>query len=81
MSLNESCSLSSYIEIDDTPPKPDRIRLICMGKGILGPDNANIESCDLPIFLTHATPINVSVKPVIVEDTRRYFNVEDCSFQ
>ncbi len=34
-----------------------------MGKGILGPDNASIETCNLPVFLTHPTPINVSVKP------------------
>lgn len=38
-----------------------------MGKGILGPDNASIEQTELPVFLTHPTPINVSVKPIIVE--------------
>lgn len=56
--------------IDETPPKPERIRLICMGKGILGPDNACIEQCDLPVFLTHPTPINVSVKPVLAADNK-----------
>mmetsp|Transcript_21309 Transcript_21309/g.31990 ORF Transcript_21309/g.31990 Transcript_21309/m.31990 type:complete len:143 (-) Transcript_21309:307-735(-) len=54
-------------EIDEVPPKADRIRLICMGKGILGPDQATIEQCDLPVFLTHPTPVNVSVKPVVVD--------------
>jgi hypothetical protein len=56
-----------YIELDDTAPKADRIRLICMGKGILGPDNISIEQNELPVFLTHPTPINVSVKPILTE--------------
>ncbi len=38
-----------------------------MGKGILGPDNISIEQSELPVFLTHPTPINVSVKPVLTE--------------
>lgn len=44
-----------------------------MGKGILGPDNASIETCSLPVFLTHPTPINVSVKPenLDVKESRR----------
>lgn len=41
----------------------DRIRLICMGKGILMPDGKSLKDCEIPIFDTHATPINVSVKP------------------
>ena len=41
-----------------------------MGKGILGPDNASIDQCDLPVFLTHPTPINVSVKPVLTVDNK-----------
>lgn len=47
-----------------------------MGKGILGPDNASIEHCGLPIFLTHPTPINVSVKPENIDskETRRILN-------
>lgn len=57
----------SPTEIDEVPPKGERIRLICMGKGILGPDQASIEQCELPVFLTHPTPVNVSVKPVIVD--------------
>jgi hypothetical protein len=60
-------------EIDDISPSPDRIRLICMGKGILSPESACIEQFDLPVFLTHPTPINVSVKPVMPDnkDSRR----------
>jgi len=54
-------------EIDEVPPKAERIRLICMGKGILGPDRGTIEQCDLPVFLTHPTPVNVSVKPVMAD--------------
>ena len=45
-----------------------RIRLICMGKGILQPDNITLEQCDIPVFKTHPTPVNVSVKPVVESD-------------
>lgn len=41
----------------------DRIRLICMGKGVLMPDTKSLGACELPVFKTHATPINVSVRP------------------
>ncbi|EED93095.1 predicted protein [Thalassiosira pseudonana CCMP1335] len=41
----------------------DKIRLICMGKGILMPDSKTLEGVDVPVFKTHATPINVSVRP------------------
>lgn len=41
----------------------DRIRLICMGKGILMPDTRTLEDCQVPVFKTHPTPINVSVRP------------------
>ena len=42
----------------------DQLRLICMGKGVLGPDIKTISECGVPIFQTHATPVNVSVRPV-----------------
>lgn len=41
----------------------DRIRLICMGKGFLMPDTRTLEDCQVPVFQTHPTPINVSVQP------------------
>lgn len=41
----------------------DRLRLICMGKGFLTPDSRTLSDCEVPVFTTHATPINVSVKP------------------
>lgn len=44
----------------------ERLRLICMGKGILGPDARTMEDCQVPVFKTHATPINVSMKPAHV---------------
>jgi len=34
-----------------------------MGKGILTPDTRTLEDCQIPVFKTHPTPINVSVKP------------------
>mmetsp|Transcript_15540 Transcript_15540/g.18436 ORF Transcript_15540/g.18436 Transcript_15540/m.18436 type:complete len:173 (+) Transcript_15540:149-667(+) len=45
-----------------------RIRLICMGKGILQPDGITLEQCDIPVFKTHATPVNVSIKPSNVSE-------------
>jgi hypothetical protein len=41
----------------------DRVRLICMGKGILMPDTRTLEDCLIPVFKTHPTPVNVSVRP------------------
>lgn len=51
-------------DLDASAPSYDRIRLICMGKGILGPASSTLEEVEVPVFLTHPTPINVSVKPV-----------------
>lgn len=41
----------------------DKIRLICMGKGMLSPDTKSLEACDVPVFKTHSTPVNVAVRP------------------
>lgn len=41
----------------------DKLRLICMGKGILMPDSRSLKDCQVPVFKTHPTPVNVSVKP------------------
>lgn len=48
----------------------DRIRLICMGKGILMPDSKTLKAAEVPVFKTHPTPINVSVRP---EDRKETF--------
>mmetsp|Transcript_22683 Transcript_22683/g.27821 ORF Transcript_22683/g.27821 Transcript_22683/m.27821 type:complete len:144 (-) Transcript_22683:136-567(-) len=63
-------------EINDTPPKSDRIRLICMGKGVLSPGSMSLEQCELPVFLTHPTPVNVSVRPIMMDqkDSRKSSN-------
>jgi len=45
----------------------DRLRLICMGKGILMPDSRTLEDCEVPVFKTHPTPINVAVRPENVD--------------
>ena len=34
-----------------------------MGKGFLMPDTRTLEDCQIPVFKTHPTPINVSVRP------------------
>ena len=42
----------------------DRLRrLVCMGKGILMPDTRTLVDCQVPVFKTHPTPVNVSVRP------------------
>ncbi|KAG7366878.1 ubiquitin-2/rad60 SUMO-like protein [Nitzschia inconspicua] len=50
----------------------DQLRLICMGKGMLMPDSRTLEDCQVPVFKTHPTPINVSVRPntTAVETTK-----------
>eukprot|EP00979_Chaetoceros_neogracilis_P008367 scaffold1862_cov268-Chaetoceros_neogracile.AAC.32 len=59
-------------EIDGDVPSLDRIRLICMGRGILGPANGSLEDNEVPVFLTHPTPVNVSVKPILVNHKKSY---------
>ena len=34
-----------------------------MGKGFLMPDTRTLEDCQIPVFKTHPTPINVMVRP------------------
>jgi Ubiquitin-2 like Rad60 SUMO-like len=41
----------------------ENLRLICMGKGYLSPDSRTLADCQVPVFKTHPTPVNVSVKP------------------
>jgi hypothetical protein len=36
-----------------------------MGKGVLGPPEATLEECEVPVFTTHPTPVNVSIKPIL----------------
>lgn len=38
-----------------------------MGKGLLMPDSRTLEDCQVPVFKTHPTPINVSVRPEFIE--------------
>jgi len=60
--------LSLWPEELESCSEGGRIRLICMGKGILEPDSITLEQCDLPVFKTHATPINVSIRPKVVSE-------------
>jgi len=55
--------LSLWPEELESCSEGGRIRLICMGKGILQPDGITLEQCDIPVFKTHATPVNVSLRP------------------
>lgn len=61
--------LSLWPEELESCSEGSRIRLICMGKGILQPDGITLEQCDIPVFKTHATPINVSLRPSILSDS------------
>ena len=60
-----TCSHPCCILVADLPncSGGDRLRLICMGKGILMPDSRTLEDCEVPVFKTHPTPINVAVRP------------------
>lgn len=63
--------------IEEEVPSIDRIRLICMGKGVLGPLSNTVEECEVPVFLTHPTPVNVSVKPIIVNQKKTAVGIAD----
>mmetsp|Transcript_14244 Transcript_14244/g.31101 ORF Transcript_14244/g.31101 Transcript_14244/m.31101 type:complete len:207 (+) Transcript_14244:315-935(+) len=41
----------------------ESLRLICMGKGYLMPESRTLKDCEIPVFKTHPTPINVTVRP------------------
>ncbi len=41
----------------------DKLRLICMGKGMLSPDTKTLSAAGIPVFKTHPTPVNVAVRP------------------
>jgi hypothetical protein len=43
-----------------------------MGKGLLMPDSRTLEDCQVPVFKTHPTPVNVAVRPktTFVETTK-----------
>ena len=34
-----------------------------MGKGMLIPDTRTLKDCEVPVFKTHPTPVNVAVRP------------------
>lgn len=64
--------LSVWPEDLDSCTNGDQLRLICMGKGVLMPDTRTLEDCDVPVFKTHPTPINVAVRPKakVVENSK-----------
>ena len=35
-----------------------------MGKGMLIPDTRTLQDCEVPVFKTHPTPVNVAVRPI-----------------
>lgn len=46
----------------------DQLRLVCMGKGYLMPDTRTLQECEIPVFKTHPTPINVSVRQEVKKE-------------
>jgi len=55
--------LSMWPEVLPPCSQQDRIRLVCMGKGMLSPNSRTLLEYNFPVFKTHPTPVNVSVKP------------------
>mmetsp|Transcript_15811 Transcript_15811/g.43727 ORF Transcript_15811/g.43727 Transcript_15811/m.43727 type:complete len:264 (+) Transcript_15811:396-1187(+) len=55
--------LSVWPEDLQTCSGGDQLRLICMGKGVLMPDTRTLKDCEVPVFKTHPTPVNVAVRP------------------
>jgi Ubiquitin-2 like Rad60 SUMO-like len=55
-------SVPIYVDMPNCDDGDD-LRLVCMGKGFLSPDAKTLEDCQVPVFKTHPTPVNVSVKP------------------
>eukprot|EP00522_Entomoneis_paludosa_P005992 CAMPEP_0172439788 /NCGR_PEP_ID=MMETSP1065-20121228/657_1 /TAXON_ID=265537 /ORGANISM="Amphiprora paludosa, Strain CCMP125" /LENGTH=211 /DNA_ID=CAMNT_0013188523 /DNA_START=246 /DNA_END=884 /DNA_ORIENTATION=- len=49
----------------------DHLRLICMGKGYLMPESRTLEECEIPVFKTHPTPINVTVRPEVTKEEEK----------
>lgn len=37
-----------------------------MGKGYLMPDSRTLADCEIPVFKTHPTPINVTIRPQVM---------------
>ena len=48
------------------PPAEERIRLICMGRGMLQPPPSLLSTFGIAKFSTHPTPINCSIRPADV---------------
>lgn len=49
----------------------ERLRMVCMGKGYLDPDSRTLKDCDIPVFKTHPTPINVTVRPDVQKEEEK----------
>mmetsp|Transcript_17574 Transcript_17574/g.49672 ORF Transcript_17574/g.49672 Transcript_17574/m.49672 type:complete len:93 (-) Transcript_17574:197-475(-) len=50
-----------------------------MGKGMLSPDSRTLEDCQIPVFKTHPTPVNVSVRPAAMQLEKSNNNANDSS--
>lgn len=57
-----SCSGAGLSASRWRAPEVDRLRLICMGQGLLK-DSRTLQECHVPAFITHPTPVNVSIRP------------------
>mmetsp|Transcript_19577 Transcript_19577/g.25250 ORF Transcript_19577/g.25250 Transcript_19577/m.25250 type:complete len:208 (-) Transcript_19577:243-866(-) len=55
----------------------NQLRLVCMGKGYLDPDARTLQECEIPVFKTHPTPINVSVRPEFKKEEEKTLKKKD----
>lgn len=55
----------------------ENLRLVCMGKGYLMPESRTLEECEIPVFKTHPTPINVSVRPEVSKEEEKLSKKKD----
>lgn len=47
------------------------LRLVCMGKGYLMPESRTLQECEIPVFKTHPTPVNISVRPEVKKEEEK----------
>jgi len=55
----------------------ENLRLICMGKGYLMPESRTLKECEIPVFKTHPTPINVTVRPEVKKEEEKTLKKKD----
>ncbi len=55
--------ISNWPQPLEPAPTVERLRMICMGRGMLGPDEKGVGGLGIPRFDDYPTPINCSIRP------------------